>query len=306
MDLKSNFVTVNGIRLHYLDWGGDGPVLLFLAGMGCNAYIFANFAPRFTDKFHVLALTRRGHGDSDYPETGYDADTLTEDLRHFLDMLKIGKVILVGHSFANVELCHFSALYPERVHKLVFLDAAYDSASAEYKAVRKKNPLMSMIPPWPEVDLYSIEDYMSTLKMIYPALAVIWAEFMEEHTRHQVKVTSDEKVIDKMTDGITKALNDTFTSYVPGYSNIRVPVLSFFAIRDGSDFLSSDYMTEEQKAQVTEYFCTTLASQVRKDIEQFQRYVPHAKVVEIPGGHHYCFIKQEELVSKEMRKFLLE
>jgi pimeloyl-ACP methyl ester carboxylesterase len=76
---KSDFVNVNGIRLHYLDWGGSGDVLLFLAGMGCNAHIFDHFAPRFTDKFHVIALTRRGQIRS--PETGY-TDTLTDDIRH--------------------------------------------------------------------------------------------------------------------------------------------------------------------------------------------------------------------------------
>jgi pimeloyl-ACP methyl ester carboxylesterase len=85
----SDFVTVNGIRLHYLDWGGTGPALIFLTGMGSSAYIYNKFAPRFTDRFRVLALTRRGHGDSDYPETGYDADTLVEDIRQFMDCLKI-------------------------------------------------------------------------------------------------------------------------------------------------------------------------------------------------------------------------
>jgi hypothetical protein len=95
-------------------------------------------------------------------------------------------------------------------------------------------------------------------------------------------------------------------SYVAEYSKIQAPVLSFFSIRDGSDYLSSDYMTEEQKAQVKEYFTTALASQARRAIEQFRRHVPQARVVEIPGGHHYCFIKQEELVYREMRKFLLE
>ncbi len=69
----SAFVHVNGIHLHYLDWGGPGPVLLFLTGMGCFAHIFDRFAPRFVEDFRVLALDRRGHGDSDYPETGYDA-----------------------------------------------------------------------------------------------------------------------------------------------------------------------------------------------------------------------------------------
>ncbi len=36
-DYKSDFVHVNGINLHYLDGGGDGTTLLFLAGLGCNA-----------------------------------------------------------------------------------------------------------------------------------------------------------------------------------------------------------------------------------------------------------------------------
>ena len=132
---ESNFVNVNSIRLHYLDWGGEGPALLFLTGMGCSTYIFGKFAPRFLDKFRVLALDRRGHGDSDYPETGYDPDTLTENLRQFLDALKIEKVILAGHSLAYIELCHFTVLYPKRVLKLVFLDAAYDNSSSETKAV---------------------------------------------------------------------------------------------------------------------------------------------------------------------------
>ena len=57
---QSDFVLANGIRLHYLDWGGSGPTLIFLTGMGSTAYIFGKIAPRFTDRFRLLALTRRG------------------------------------------------------------------------------------------------------------------------------------------------------------------------------------------------------------------------------------------------------
>ncbi len=303
---KSDFVNVNGLNLHYLDWGGNGPVLFFLTGMGCSVHIFAEFAPLFVDKFHVLALDRRGHGDSDYPETGYDPDTLTEDLRQFLDALKIDQVILAGHLMAYIELCHFTALYPERVLKLVFLDAAYDNSSAETKAAFEENPLPKMMPSWPDDFSGTIEDYISTIKRLFPALAVVWNEAMDEQTRHVFKETPDGKVVDKMSDAISKAINDTFASYAPEYSNLHVPVLSFFAIRNGSDYLSSDYMTEEQKAQVTDFFKTVLQPHNKQYIEQFQRKVPHAKIVEIPNGHHYCFIKQEKIVFHEMKKFLLE
>jgi non-heme chloroperoxidase len=56
---KSGFITANGIRLHYLDWGGKGEALLFLAGASNSAHIFDDIAPKFTDRFRVLALTIR-------------------------------------------------------------------------------------------------------------------------------------------------------------------------------------------------------------------------------------------------------
>jgi len=205
-----------------------------------------------------------------------------------------------------IELCHFATLYPQRVLKLVFLDAAYDNSSPEYKPIQEKNPLRNIIPAWPDDDPNTIEDYIVTLKRFSPALAVIWGEVMDEQTRHTVRITPEGKVVDKMSDAIYKAINDTFTSYVPEYSNIQAPVLSIYAIRDGSDFLSADYMTDEQKTKVMDYFRTVLTPFQKRTIRQFQRNLPQAKIMEIPKGHHYCFIKQEELVFGEMRKFLLE
>lgn len=302
---KSDFVKVNGTRLHYLDWGGEGPALVFLTGMGCSVYIFKSFAPHFADKFHVLALDRRGHGDSDYPETGYDPDTLTEDLRQFLDTLKIDQVILVGHSMARIELSRFAVLHPERLLKIIFLDAAYDSSSLEFQTVMAKNPLPKIVPKWPKDNPDNFEDFVATVKRLSPALAMIWGEVMEEQTRHTVKTTPDGKVVDKMSEAISRAIKDTLASHKAEYSKIRAPVLSIFAMRDGHDFLS-DYMTEEQQVQLLDYSRTVLEPYRKKYIEQFQRNVPHASVVEIPSGHHYCFIKQEETVFDEMRKFLLE
>ena len=54
---KSGFVTPNGVKLHYLDWGGSGETLLLLAGFGDTAEVFDDFATKFTDGFHVLGLT---------------------------------------------------------------------------------------------------------------------------------------------------------------------------------------------------------------------------------------------------------
>jgi hypothetical protein len=65
-------------------------------------------------------------------------------------------------------------------------------------------------------------------------------------------------------------------------------------------------MTPEQQAQVIEYFSKIRVPAQRENIEQFRRDVPHARIVEIPNGHHYCFIKHEEIVYNEMSKFFAE
>ena len=124
--LFRSFITVNGVKLHYLDWGGNGESVLFLHGMGDTAHRYDDFAPKFTNQFRVLGLTRRGHGESEIPETGYDTATLVEDIRQFLDALKIQRVVLAGHSFAGDELTRFAVVHPDRVIKLIYFDSAYD------------------------------------------------------------------------------------------------------------------------------------------------------------------------------------
>ena len=302
---KSDFVNVNGIRLHYLDWGESGDVLLFLPGMGCNAHIFDGFAPRFVDKFHVMALTRRGHGESDHPETGYDVDTLTEDVYQFLAALGIEKVVLAGHSMAHVELSHFAVLHPEKVLKLVYLDAAFDRASPSYKEMLAKNPLLKIQPPGLDDEHFTVEDYLAAMKRAYPGLASIWNDVMDEQSLHEITKTPEGKIVDRMSDAVTKALNDTLRSYLPEEAKIKAPVLGIYAISNGRYYLSDDWMTEEQKNQIREFFDTVNYAWIQENIEQFQRNMPQAQVVVIPEGHHYCFIKKEEIVYKEMQKFLL-
>ena len=81
---KSGFVMANGIRIHYLDWGGSGPTLILIHGFGMNPHFFDYFAPALTDRFHVIAYARRGHGQSD-AKGPYDGATLAGDLCGLMD-----------------------------------------------------------------------------------------------------------------------------------------------------------------------------------------------------------------------------
>jgi len=105
---KVSFVTVDkGVKLEVLDWGGSGPPLVFLAGLGNTAHNFDKFALNFTARHHVYGITRRGHGVSSTPlptPDNYDADRLGDDVIAAIDALKLEKPVLAGHSIAGEEL----------------------------------------------------------------------------------------------------------------------------------------------------------------------------------------------------------
>src|SRR5947208_7364537 len=118
---KVSFVTVEpGVQLEVLDWGGSGQTLVLLTGMGDNAHIFDDFAYQFTDRFHVIGITRRGFGRSSRPEHGYDVATRARDDLRGLDRLDVGRAVFVGHSIAGGELSELGELHPGRVAKLVY------------------------------------------------------------------------------------------------------------------------------------------------------------------------------------------
>ena len=114
------------VHLEVLDWGGTGEVLVFLAGLAQNAHTYDEFAPRFTDRYRVLGVSRRGHGGSAWPDAGYELATLVHDLEAALDSLGLERVFLVGHSYAGIEITKFAAQAPDRVAGLIYIDAIQD------------------------------------------------------------------------------------------------------------------------------------------------------------------------------------
>jgi pimeloyl-ACP methyl ester carboxylesterase len=152
---RSDSAVVNRVALHYLDWGGTGEPLLLLAGLFGSAHGFDDLAPQLFEDFRVLALTRRGHGKSSRPARGYSLAILVDDIRRFLDLMKIERVHLAGVSAGGVEAALFAARYPDRVASVVFLDSAYDhSVAFEQKWASRlaMNPDQRNMLPFPPAE----------------------------------------------------------------------------------------------------------------------------------------------------------
>ena len=79
-------VEVNGLGIHYLDWGGHSERnLLLVHGQGGNAHNWDHVARALRDEFRVIALDQRGHGDSDHTWEGYGVDRFASDLAEFVE-----------------------------------------------------------------------------------------------------------------------------------------------------------------------------------------------------------------------------
>jgi pimeloyl-ACP methyl ester carboxylesterase len=151
---KVRFVEVEkGVKLEVLEWGGKGPPLVFVPGEGNTAHAFDDFAPLFTGKHRVYAITRRGAGLSSKPEPtpgNYSAERLGEDVLAVIDALKLDHPVLAGHSRGGEELSFFGARHPERVSGLIYLEAGYDYAFHDPKMegkVREIGAKQGFTPP---------------------------------------------------------------------------------------------------------------------------------------------------------------
>ncbi len=120
------FIPLRGLRFHYREYGRQGArPLVLLHGVASNARIWITTAPLLAERFHVLALDQRGHGESDKPDSGYDFASVVADVLALLDALVLERLVLIGHSWGGNVALEFAARYPERTAGLVLVDGGF-------------------------------------------------------------------------------------------------------------------------------------------------------------------------------------
>jgi pimeloyl-ACP methyl ester carboxylesterase len=116
---------INGLRLHLLESGRPGaPGLCFLHGGAAHAHWFDAVTPAFVDRFHVVALDQRGHGESQWAmPPAYGTEDFVADLLGLMDTMGWARMTVVGHSMGGHNAMTFAAWHPERVAALVIIDS---------------------------------------------------------------------------------------------------------------------------------------------------------------------------------------
>lgn len=121
---QSRFVVRDDLRLHHLDWGkhGQHPVVL-VHGIRLHAHVWNNFARRFNDQLHILALDQRGHGDSGWADDqSYHIEDFYRDLRAVVLERGLTRFTLIGHSLGGLVSMLYAHRHPEDLERLVLVD----------------------------------------------------------------------------------------------------------------------------------------------------------------------------------------
>jgi len=282
------------VKLEVLDWGGSGPPLVFLSGLQDVAHGYDDFAPQFTDHFHVVAITRRGYGASSQPATGYDIETRVADLRAVLDSLKLDRVALVGHSIAGDELTAFAGRYPDRVSRLVYLDAAYDHSSVATMLASVPAPAVPMLAA-DSASPAAVDAYLDrTYGMMVP----------EAQLRAIGKYGPSGRLVANVTPDSIDAAVLAGCGH-PDYAALRTPALAIFAVIDSvPDVFPAAATFDSATGAVAQRFTSALEALGSTERARFRREVPAGQVLELHGANHYVFYSNEPEVAAAMRGFL--
>jgi pimeloyl-ACP methyl ester carboxylesterase len=114
----------SGISLAYDEVGAGPRTLLFAHGLGCDRTTMQPQVEAFSDRYRIVNLDLRGHGESDHPEGAYHPDVLAQDLAEVCAKLGANKPFLVAHSLGGVVGLRLAHLHPDLLAGLIALDSA--------------------------------------------------------------------------------------------------------------------------------------------------------------------------------------
>jgi pimeloyl-ACP methyl ester carboxylesterase len=275
----SHFIKINGLRLHYLDFGReDRPAIICIHGLSGNAHNFEGLAAHLCADYHVISLDVRGRGDSQWgPSDEYNASSYAADLAALIDELSLAQVTLIGTSMGGMISMLYAGGYPDKVERLVLNDIGPDVDPAGIKRITS---YMTGAP----ADFATMADVAGYYRENYPAMQMMAVAELLEFVKWAVQPTANGRLTWKMDPAIrnqprTGSAARPLDMWLP-YARITAPIL----VLRGAD---SDILA-------------------RATAERMRSVLPRqTTVVEVQGvGHAPSLLEPEALAA--IRQFLVQ
>lgn len=235
------------LSFHCVQWGRQGTAIICVHGLTANAFFFQALADDLSRNHRVFAYDLRGRGDSDRPEHGYSVPIHADDLAKLMDELRLEQPVVIGHSLGAMISLYFAAHYPEKLSRLVLIDAG---APLAWKTPEEQPAWLTASINRLGTPVASYEEYAQRLKAA-PFLGPYWNKYTEIYFQHDVRQQSDGSVVSKChREGILEeGLRYWEAKLEEQWGQVRVPTL---ILRAGQGLFSDSdqVMTEEAAATV--------------------------------------------------------
>ena len=165
-------IEVLGQKIRYLE-AGSGPTVILLHGLGVDSSAWAPTIPALAQRFHVYVPDQIGFGRSDKPMINYRVATLVDFLNEFCNKLSITKASLVGNSLGGWTAAAFTLAYPDKVDRLVLVDAAGYSPE-RIGAPKLSRELMLLLNP------STISEMKQTLSAVFYNKQLLTDDFVKQ------------------------------------------------------------------------------------------------------------------------------
>jgi pimeloyl-ACP methyl ester carboxylesterase len=239
--MENHFIQTNGINLHYLEFSGNNPTIILMHGLTANAHAFDGLiAAGLSPQYNILSIDLRGRGLSDQPATGYTIAEHAKDIIGLLDHLHIKKAVIGGHSFGALISFYLAAHYPERIEKMILLDAA---ARLHENTREMLSPAMSRIG----LTFSSFDAYLDKVKKA--PYFTFWDDEMLSYYKADVKENKDGTVTQRsqpghITESVTKVLAEPWLDYIKGVTHEAILINGPGIYTMGNPLLPMEYAME--------------------------------------------------------------
>jgi pimeloyl-ACP methyl ester carboxylesterase len=261
------FVDVNGLRIHYVDWGGNEKPFVMVHGLDRVARTFDHLARRLSPAYRVIAIDMRGHGDSGWdPQGRYLVEDHVGDLEGVVQQLELRDLTLWGNSTGGRVVQVFAGKHPDLVSHVISEDVGPERPRqiADNYAKRVQQEQAGWV---------SEEELLAQLRKANPRMSLT---VLEPYVRYGTKTRADGRIEWKRDPQLVKGF--VATELWRFVRDIKSPILYIIGGR-------SNIVPPETQ-------------------EELKRTLPNAQLITVPDTGHYPSDEKPDEVMRIVSQFL--
>ncbi|MBN1365340.1 MAG: alpha/beta fold hydrolase [Syntrophaceae bacterium] len=282
---KSNYFTINRLKMHYVDEGKGNPVVM-VHGNPTWSFYYRNLIKDLSKNYRVIAVDHIGMGLSDKPgddQYQYTAARRVEDLGALIEHLQLKKFTLVGHDWGGIIGSFYAAQHPEKIAGMILFNT-----SAFLWPINKNMSLPLSLCRIPFISAFFLRGLNA-----FSAMAAM------RHVGVNYKLPKD----------VRAGLLHPYDSW-----KNRISVHRFvqdIPLKPGDPMYDMGLLLESKLKRlknVPKLFCWGMRDIVfcPKVLAEFQRYFPDAEVHKFQDGHHYVLEDKYKEIIPLVEKFIKE